>query len=216
MSKFPRFTVFSSAICLFILTSIASGGADETPMVKIPAGDFKTGPDMKTVNVGEFSIDKYEVTNAQFKKFYNDLEFEAGKENHPVVEISYFDAESYCKSIGKRLPTDLEWEKAARGEDGRLYPWGPTFDSKKANTNESGIGSTTPVGSFKDGASPYGVMDMSGNVWEWVDAWVDADKQYRETRGGSFFDDRKKSTVIGTLKSIPDDIHTFIGFRCAK
>ena len=209
-----------SAVGLFItaimLIPFSSANAQEVPMVEVPGGEFKSGPDLKPVNVKAFSIDKYEVTNAEYKKVVPDHAIPAGKENHPVVEISYFEAEKYCKALGKRIPTDLEWEKAARGNDGRLYPWGADFDSSKANTVESGIGGTTPVGSYKNGQSPYGAMDMTGNVWEWVDAWSGDDQKYRYMMGGSFFDDKHKSTVFSTLKSIPDDIHTFSGFRCAK
>lgn len=214
---FTKNSILLIAAFLFVTaTTGISFAQSDSPMIKIPGGEFKSGPDMKPVKVEAFEIDKYEVTNAQFKSFMKEHEIPDGRDNHPVVEISYFDAEAYCKSIGKRIPTMHEWEKAARGDDGRLYPWGPEFDSSKANTMESGIGKTTPVGKFEAGASPYGAMDMTGNVWEWVDAWASDDMRYRYTMGGSFFDDKNNGTVFATLKSIPDDIHTFIGFRCAK
>jgi formylglycine-generating enzyme required for sulfatase activity len=185
-------------------------------MVKIPGGNFKSGKDRKPASVKEFRIDKMEVTFAQYKIFDKNIVIPQGKNNYPVSEISYFDAKGYCKSMGKRLPTMHEWEKAARGDDGRKYPWGNKFDPKKANTQESGFGDTVSVGSFKDGKSPYGVMDMTGNVWEWVDAWASEDKKYRLVMGGSFFDEENMNTAYSTLMSIPDDIHTYIGFRCAK
>jgi len=185
-------------------------------MVKIPGGEFKSGKDNKTADVKGFKIDKFEVTFAEFNKYDKETPVPAGKGNYPVSEISYFDAEGYCKSLGKRLPTMPEWEKAARGDDGRKYPWGNQFDSKNANTQESGVGETVAVGSYKGGKSPYGVMDMSGNVWEWVNAWASKDKKYRVVMGGSYFEEAGNSTVYSTLKSIPDDIHSYIGFRCAK
>ncbi|MFQ5430968.1 MAG: formylglycine-generating enzyme family protein [Nitrospinota bacterium] len=185
-------------------------------MVKIPGGEFKSGPDKKISNVKEFYIDKFEVPFFEFHKFDKTIEVPEGKGSHPVSEISYFAAEAYCKSLGKRLPTRLEWEKAARGDDGRKYPWGNKFDAEKANTLEANIGNTVPISSHKNGQSPYGVMNMSGNVIEWVNEWDGPDKKYRLQIGGSYFDNMKRSTVFSTLKSIPDDTHPYTGFRCAK
>ncbi|HEB71719.1 MAG TPA: hypothetical protein ENI77_03765 [Nitrospirae bacterium] len=190
--------------------------AREKEMVEIAGGEFKSGAALKAINVKTFHIDKYEVTQEKIAKSIKDWEIPTGKEDHPATEVTYFDAEAYCKSVGKRLPTALEWEKAARGDDGRIYPWGNDFDSAKANTVESGAGSTVPVGSFKSGVSPYGVHDMSGNVWEWVNGWDGNDKKYRIVMGGSFFDNAKNGKVFSVLKSIPDDSHTYVGFRCAK
>jgi formylglycine-generating enzyme required for sulfatase activity len=188
----------------------------EGSMIKIPGGEFKSGKDNKSANVKGFKIDKFEVTFAEFNSHDKDIAIPEGKENNPVSEISYFDAEGYCKSLGKRLPTRLEWEKAARGEDGRKYPWGNQFNIKNANTHESGAHGTVPVGSYKGGKSPYGVMDMSGNVWEWVNAWASKDKKYRIVMGGSYFEEKDNSTAYSNLRSIPDDIHGYIGFRCVK
>ncbi len=185
-------------------------------MVKVSSGKFKSGSDKKTVSVKSFKIDKFEVTFAEYNKFDKTTEIPEGKGDHPVAEVNYFNAEKYCKSVNKRLPTAVEWEKAARGKKGLEFPWGDSFDSEKANTQESEIGGTTPVGSYKAGKSPYGAMDMSGNVFEWVDAWAGDDKKYRIMMGGSYFDDQYHSTTYATLKSIPDDMHLYIGFRCAK
>jgi serine/threonine-protein kinase len=185
-------------------------------MVKIPGGEFLSGPNKTKATVKDFEIDKFEVTNAQYKDAVKDHAVAAGKENNPASEVNYFDAETYCKSLGKRLPTATEWEKAARGADGRTFPWGNKGDPAKANVLESGKAATLPVGQYKEGASPLGVMDMVGNVWEWVDAYADTDKQYRLLMGGSFFDDMANSTTYSKIKSIPDDSHDYYGFRCAK
>jgi serine/threonine-protein kinase len=134
----------------------------------------------------DFYIDKYPVTNAQFEQFVNATGYKAesdwgdwrkyytkGKEKHPVVFVSWNDANTYCKWAGKRLPTEAEWEKAARGTDGRIWPWGNAWDKRKCNSSDGGPGTTMPVGSYPAGASPYGVMDMAGNVCEWCADWYD-------------------------------------------
>jgi formylglycine-generating enzyme required for sulfatase activity len=196
--------------------ALSTRAAAESAMVKVEGGEFKSGEAGKMVKVPAFEIDKLEVTNEDYKKIQKDFSFPQGKEKHPVIEVTYFDAEAYCKAVKKRLPTGAEWEKAARGTDGRKYPWGAAFKTENANTLESGKNDTTPVGSFKDGVSPSGAMDMAGNVWEWVDQWVSDEKKYRVVMGGSFFDGQDKCAVYSVLKSIPDDSHTYIGFRCAK
>jgi formylglycine-generating enzyme required for sulfatase activity len=202
-------------IASILILSVNIAGAADDDMVLIPGGKFLFGEDKKKIELADFYIDRYEVSNIQYKKFRAEHEFPAEKENHPAAEISYFDAEEYCKSVGKRLPTSKEWEKAARGTDGRKYPWGDKFDSKKANTSEGGKGGAVKVGTYEGGKSPYGVYDMSGNVWEWVDAW-DSKKQYRFARGGSYFEGDDMNRTTSSLMSIPDDIHEYIGFRCAK
>ncbi|MBF0635095.1 MAG: SUMF1/EgtB/PvdO family nonheme iron enzyme [Nitrospinae bacterium] len=198
------------------MTTAAFAGSSTTPMVSVPAGEYLSGPNKAKVNVKAFEIDKFEVTNAQYKEVAKDFQIPAGKENNPATDVNYFDAEAYCKAVGKRLPTSSEWEKAARGADGRTFPWGNKADPGKANVLESGKASSIPVGSYKDGGSSYGVMDMAGNVWEWVDAYADTEKQYRVLMGGSFFDEMGNSTAYSKIKSIPDDTHDYYGFRCAK
>ncbi len=160
----------------------------ETSII-IPAGPFTMGTDnprsdsynkpARNVELKEFKIDKYPVTNAQYARFvaatgylppldWEDGRIPPGKERHPVTMVSWFNAAAYAEWAGKRLPNEAEWEKAARGDDGRRWPWGNTMDPDRLNTYYS-VGSTTAVGSYPSGASPYGVMDMAGNVSEWTE-----------------------------------------------
>ena len=152
--------------------------------------------------VPAFYIDKTEVTNKQFKRFldatgykpkypenflknWRGSTYPRGKADHPVVWVSLNDAKDYAKWAGKRLPTEAEWQKAAQGEDGKIWPWGNVFDPKKANMDSDG---TKPVGSYKAGASPYGCLDMTGNVWEWTDSFsADGYHYFSWIRGGSYF-----------------------------
>jgi formylglycine-generating enzyme len=165
-------------------------------MVLVPAGDFIMGTDdpksnaypKQTVNLPAFWIDKYEVTNSQFLDFslQTGYQGEGAKEGKdwriffapatpekaltPVVYITWNDAAAFCKSLGKRLPTEEEWEKAARGTDGRTYPWGNEWVPNRSNTSEAGILKPGPIGQFED-VSPYGAHDMLGNVQEWTGSW---------------------------------------------
>jgi iron(II)-dependent oxidoreductase len=156
--------------------------------ILIPAGSFMMGTDSSRANeqnkpqheviLDSYRIDKYPVTNAQYAKFvvhaghrpplgWKDGRIPEGEELHPVTMISWYDAVSYARWAGKRLPTEAEWEKAARGTDGRRWPWGNQMDVQRLNTYYN-VGATTDVMRYENGASPYGVMDMAGNVSEWV------------------------------------------------
>ena len=231
-------------------------GAEPNDMVLIPAGDFIMGTNNRlpdegpehSVSLPAFYIDRYEVTNLQYKKFidasnrrspsyFRNRTYPEGKADHPVTYVSWHDADAYCTWAGKRLPTDQEWEKAARGTQGNIFPWGNEFDINRANTPMrwqalKKDGDTTPVGSFPAGASPYGLQDMSGNVWEWTSSWYlpypgnhHASENYGETykvlKGGSWWDCSFYKCGI----SAPSYNRAFFlqgtrnksfGFRCAK
>lgn len=158
-------------------------------MVTVPAGKFQMGTDLKNadapshpqhaVELKAYRIDKYLVTNAQYARFvaatghrvpsdWKDGKIQQGTLLHPVTMVSWYDAAAYAKWAGKRLPTEAEWEKAARGTDARRWPWGNEMDPKRLNTYYN-MGSATDVTAFPNGASPYGLLDMAGNVDEWVE-----------------------------------------------
>ncbi len=146
-------------------------------MVLVPAGDFLMGSDAPVADPDEgplrraflpaYYIDAHEVTNAEYKAYDPSHTYPDGADALPVTGVSLEDARAYAVAQGKRLPSRAEWEKAARGTDGRAYAWGDTFDPGKANVG--GAKALAPVGSFPEGVSPYGAHDMIGNAWEWVE-----------------------------------------------
>jgi len=222
-------------------------------MVLIPAGEFTMGSDegendekpIHKVYLDAYYIDKYEVTNAQYKecvkagkckKPYDTAWYDnQNYSNHPVVYVDWYMADTYCEWAGKRLPTEAEWEKAARGTDGRKYPWGNNWCETCCNWEEEGkkdgYRGTAPVGSYESGKSPYGVYDLSGNVWEWVADWYSGNyyqnspyknptgpssEAIRVMRGGSWnfsYPDYFRGAVRIWLD--PDSWVNLIGFRCA-
>ncbi len=196
----------------------------------------------RIVYLNEFFIDKYEVTNARYRgcveagacnppsdnssmtceHYYDDPAYD----DYPVVRVGWADADAYCRWAGRRLPTEAEWEKAARGTDGWLWPWGNEWDESKANTSMR-AGDTTRVGSYPRGASPYGAMDMAGNVEEWVEDWaqlypsnsfqLENIPKAKIMRGGAFFseDEVYVRTAIRDAGDPTDRADPTIGFRCA-
>jgi formylglycine-generating enzyme required for sulfatase activity len=220
---------------------------DAAEMVFVPEGEFLMGSDsayyveespQHKVYVEAFWIDKTEVTNQQYNECvgagacaasgcadderFNDL-------TQPVVCVSWHDATRYAAWVGGRLPTEAEWEKAARGTDGRQYPWGEEFDSRRANTWEGGALRSTPVGEYSpQGDSPYGAADMAGNVWEWTsslhkgypynadDGREDPDAAgFRVVRGGSFLLNQKAAYCPARRPAGPQARDNSVGFRVA-
>jgi len=233
-------------------------------LVYVPAGEFTMGSDsgsddekpVHTVTLNAFWIDRTEVTNAMYAKcvqngactapsstesytrdsYYSNSEFD----NYPVIYVSWEDAKAYCSWADRRLPTEAEWEKAARGTDANVYPWGNTFDGTLVNfcdTNcsfdwanksfDDKYADVAPVGSYPSGKSIYGAVDMAGNVWEWVEDWYDAypgntesnssyGTTYRVLRGGSW--DHYYYYVRSALRNRvnPTDTSNVIGFRCSR
>jgi formylglycine-generating enzyme required for sulfatase activity len=200
-------------------------GKDGKEMVLIPAGEFLMGEEKRPVNAAAFYIDKYPVTNADYKKFVDATgypppmhwrrgTYPEGKANHPVVQVKWAEADAYAKWAGKRLPTEEEWEKAARGTDGRDYPWGNEWDKSRANTCETRIFDTTPVGQFSpQGDSPYGVADMGGNVWEWTGGTGGV--MLQPLRGGTWDATHDTARCFSRLRYTPNRRNDYIGFRCA-
>jgi formylglycine-generating enzyme required for sulfatase activity len=136
----------------------------------------------QTITLPAFLIDRYEVAQGAYATFvaatgwpspkhWVDGRPPSGTHRLPVTGVNWHDAQRYCEWRGKRLPTEAEWEKAARGADGREFPWGNDYDGHKANTGDAGRGGLVEGGSFPEGRSPYGVDDMAGNAWEWTSDW---------------------------------------------
>ncbi len=234
-------------------SAAAAPPSGTTKMVAIPAGPFTMGYDKglddekppHPVELPEYWMDITEVTNAQFAAFAQATgyqteaeksnasrtwraEYTAGKDTHPVVRVSWNDAIAYCQWAGKRLPSEAEWEKAARGPDGFTYPWGNTYDPAKVNGRDSGLRTTAPVGSYPQGINPYGLYDMAGNVREWT-----ADAGYlpypgnavtspyygnalRVLRGGGWFDAAADLRTTRRNPTSPSAANWDIGFRCVS
>ncbi len=221
-------------------------------MVEISAGSFIMGSDKgdaedapaHQVELPSFQLDRFEVTNTEFAKFVEATGYKtfaeqkgyanwrnnatAGKENHPVVSVTWDDAMAYCTWLKKRLPSEAEWEKAARSNDGRIYPWGNDWNPANANVKATNQRTTMAVGSFAAGFSSYGVADLTGNVWEWTADWYkpysgntakDAyyGEKFRVTRGGGWFDEQPQATTFNRNAAAPEKTaNDDLGFRCAR
>jgi serine/threonine-protein kinase len=228
--------------------------SDGVTMLYVPAGTFSMGSEVSDdekpihpVDLAAYYIDKFEVTNAAYKRcvdagacaapkksnsstrpaYYGNPEFD----EYPVIYVDWNMAKTYCEWHDARLPTEAEWEKAARGTDGRTYPWGESIDCEKANYQSSCAGDTKQVGSYLGGVSPYGTYDMAGNVWEWVNDWYDGTYYQNSPSSNPLGPDTGSSRVLrggswgsgdGSARSADrdgnDPAYTYVsfGFRCSR
>ena len=210
------------------------------------------------VEMSAFNIDLHEVVNASYAAFVADTGHRTAAEaedapeaedginwrhpqgpgstaipEHPVVYVNWYDAQAYCTWRGGRLPTEAEWEKSARGDDARLWPWGSTANAKHANSwgSEDGYAGLAPVGSFPEGASDYGVLELAGNVWEWCADWYEADYyataptqdpqgpatgRFKVLRGGSWINPGPALRSSNRFEILPIERGPYIGFRCVQ
>jgi len=232
---------------------------DGATMMFVPAGEFTMGSNDNDderpphpVSLDAFWMDKFEVSNALYKKcvdagkcavpsekksftrpvYYGDARYD----HFPVIYVSWNDANAYCTWAGKRLPTEAEWEKAARGpsseaSDRRMFPWGNTFDANLVNSSEGFRGDTVAVDSLPNGASGYGMLNLAGNVWEWVADWYDPNYyanaprnnpkgpsagQQRVLRGGAWFFNQLSVRTSLRFNYQPGSGSYLVGFRCVQ
>jgi formylglycine-generating enzyme required for sulfatase activity len=227
-------------------------GKDGAPMVLIPVGEFTMGSDkgdddeqpIHRVFLDSFYLDKFEVTNGRYAKFVEAIQSEppwgfADKEtpvlhqDQPVRWVNWMDAMGYCLWAGKRLPTEAEWEKAARGGDGRLYPWGndPPTQAHAVFGLKEGADTVSAIGNRDKGKSPYGVHDMAGNLYEWTTDWYEeqfytknpainprgpAEGSAKVQRGGSYINSPYRLRSSFRTKGDPTEHDPNVGFRCAQ
>lgn len=250
-----RFLVFLLFLFAFSLVAESALSAEEAPpgMVLVPAGEFtmgtnqseKIGPNIPRAHndarpehkvlLPAFYLDKTQVTNAQYQAYcqatqypppphWRDGEFPPGEEEFAVTHINWHESAAYAAWAGKRLPTEAEWEKAARGTDKRLFPWGNKWDAKRVVWDRS---RGFKVGTKPEGASPYGALDMAGNVFEWTSSWYEAypnaphhfeefGEQLKVIRGGGFAGGKELALTHYRSIASPNARSDLIGFRCAK
>jgi formylglycine-generating enzyme required for sulfatase activity len=250
----PRPATITSSHSLAIGSTMVSS-EDGMIMVYVPGGEFTMGSangeteekPVHRVSLDAFWIDQTEVTNAMYAKcvladecdqpssvssyaresYFGNPDFG----NYPVIYVSWADANAYCLWADRRLPTEAEWEKAARGTDRRIYPWGNEAPSRDLLNYNAMVGDTTEVDDYPNGASLYGALDMAGNVWEWVADWYGgsyyADSrtsnppgpvsgQERVLRGGSWSDLVYLVRSTGRYRAVPSHTYYNLGFRCAR
>jgi formylglycine-generating enzyme required for sulfatase activity len=215
---------------IYMAGGVLKMGRDEGEAVEGPA---------HMVPVGPFFIDRNEVTCEAYQRFVSqtgraapagwvDQKYPQGWDRLPVTGVTWEDADAYARWAGKRLPTEAEWEFAARGTDGRLYPWGNRWDPQAANSAQGGPGRLAPVGSYPAGVSPFGLLDMAGNAWEWTaDDWAGylgtsvpllRGQRLKTFRGGSYWSPPNEVTTTFRVGWPTTNAHTYVdvGFRCAK
>jgi formylglycine-generating enzyme required for sulfatase activity len=230
-------------------------GEDGMTLLYVPAGEFTMGSDdgssdekpVHTVTLDAFWIDRTEVTNKMYSQcveagvceeptntnsfrrssYYGNSNFD----NYPVIYVNWNMAKTYCEWADRRLPTEAEWEKVARGENASVYPWGNNAPNNNLLNFQSAVGDTTEVGTYPDGASIYGAYDMAGNVWEWVNDWYSEtyyssspasnpegpdSGQYRVLRGGAW--SHYQNVVRSALRLSLDPSYSYldVGFRCSR
>ncbi|MGH3904313.1 MAG: SUMF1/EgtB/PvdO family nonheme iron enzyme [Pseudonocardiaceae bacterium] len=196
---------------------------DGKPMTSVDAGDFLCGPDGKPAWLPAFYIDVYPTTNSDWARFVVATGYRVPAHwpnghcpenllDHPVVFVTWLDATAYAAWAGKCLPSSMQWEKAARGARGNVYPWGNQATPAKCNVRESGVGDTTPIDRYHSGLSPYGAYDMCGNVWEWCSTETELGRH--ELKGSAFtssFDRAAPSAFNDAFAKMYDDDTSF---RC--
>ena len=194
----------------------------------MPAGTYRLGEpgEERKVEIAAFEIGRFPVTNAHVKAFVEQtghpvrpalaarLE-DPQLADHPATEVTFADALAFCAHADARLPTGAEWEAAARGFDGRPWPWGPTFDPERCACAEAGAGWTAPVRAHPDGAAHNGAQQLAGNAWEWVADPPDEDG-WRTVRGGSYLDHAWGLRASRALPADPTRATPTTGFRIAK
>ena len=196
-------------------------------MEPVPAGSFFYGPDGAAVFLDTFYIDKNPVTNSEYMRFVRDTAYRPpryaedprlNQPDQPVTGVSYADAVQFARWAGKELPTEQQWEKAARGADGRTYPWGndPPGASDACFGQDPDTGAPRAVRSWARNVSPFGVWDLCGNVWEWTSSRYRKDSEFHVVRGGSYNDPVEYLHVYYRLEAHPKDKCEAIGFRCVK
>ena len=210
-------------------------GADGQAMLLVPAGEFVMGTgEAKRIYLKAFYLDQYEVTNAMWDRLaVSKRRPKSLCDRCPVINVSWFEAEGYCKKVGKRLATEFEWEKAARGPDGLPYVWGQQFRPGLANvkSDEDEYPFTASIGSFSFDKSPFGVFDLAGNVAEWTSSYYERGYyatmprsnpqgpdggDFRVYRGGSWESRQEKTQTTTRDWSFPEERYESVGFRCAK
>lgn len=194
-------------------------------MIFVPEGWCLLGDSRRRTFVRSFHIDRLLVTNREYERFvletsvqppphWVDGTIPPEQADHPVVNVTWYEAAEYAQWAGKRLPVGREWEKAARGTDGREYPWGETFEAIRCNTLEAQTNGTTRCDRYPDGSSPYGALDMCGNAWEWALDTAPQLTTFRMARGGSWFYPHRFGRCASVNWLSPEYRLPDVGFRC--